>query len=162
LIKKGCNVNVCDYDKRTPLHIAASNNNLDILKALLSVKNINVNPIDNFEMTPYHDALVNKNYEVAKLLSKHSGVVVHHDLGYKLCEAGFKGDIETLNALFKKGAELNTADYDLRTALHLAACEGKTETVGWLLSKKINTNVVDVFNNKPIDDARRYKHERIV
>ena len=35
LIKKGCAVNQPDYDGRTPLHIAASNNNVEIARALL-------------------------------------------------------------------------------------------------------------------------------
>lgn len=92
LIKQGCFVNYPDYDGRTPLHVAASNNNVEIVKALLKVKDINVNPIDKFEMTPYHDALNNNNHEVANVLKKNSGIVVHGELGYKLCDAGFHGD----------------------------------------------------------------------
>lgn len=124
LITKDCAVNEGDYDGRTPLHIAASNNFIEIVKVLLNVEGIIVNPIDNFGMTPYHDAMVNKNYEVAQVLKKEHGMIVHRDLGYKLCQAGFDGNIEKLKTLKDNGASLDTADYDLRTALHLAACEG--------------------------------------
>jgi ankyrin repeat protein len=92
-------VNVPDYDGRTPLHIASSNNNYDIVSVLLSVKSIQVNPIDNFEMTPYHDAMINKHTKVAELLKKNNGVYVHRDLGYKLCHAGFLGNLEDLKDL---------------------------------------------------------------
>jgi len=77
LIGKNCAVNEPDYDGRTPLHIAASNNNIAIVKLLLSVKDINVNPVDNFEMTPFHDAITNNFSEVAEILKKKHGVIVH-------------------------------------------------------------------------------------
>jgi len=77
LIKKNCTVNEPDYDGRTPLHIASSNNNTQMVKLLLGVKGINVNPVDNFEMTPYHDAITNGFTAVAELLKAHHGVIVH-------------------------------------------------------------------------------------
>lgn len=77
LIKKNCAVNEPDYDGRTPLHIAASNNNLELVKILLNVTDINVNPVDNFEMTPYHDAITNNFTAVAELLKLKHGVIVH-------------------------------------------------------------------------------------
>jgi len=70
-------VNQPDYDGRTPLHIAASNNNLDMVNLLLSVRSINVNPVDNFEMTPYHDAITNNFTAVAEILKQKHGVIVH-------------------------------------------------------------------------------------
>lgn len=77
LIKKNCAVNEPDYDGRTPLHIAASNNSLELVKTLLSVSDINVNPVDNFEMTPYHDAITNNFTAVAELLKLNHGLIVH-------------------------------------------------------------------------------------
>lgn len=85
LISKNCAVNEPDYDGRTPLHIAVSNNSLVIVKELLTVTRINVNPVDNFEMTPYHDAISNNFTSVADLLKKHHGVIVHCKMGYRLC-----------------------------------------------------------------------------
>ena len=57
---------------------------------------------------------------------------------------------------------LGTADYDLRTALHLAASEGHLECVVWLLKQKVDKNVKDCFGHRPIDDAARYHHFEIV
>ena len=161
LLKKGCAVNEPDYDGRTPLHIAASNNNKAIVETLLKVKYINVNPVDNFEMTPFHDAVVNKHKEVARLLKIYNGVIIHRDVGYKLCQAGFRGDLPSLEQLKSNGASVNTADYDLRTALHLAACEGHENCVRWLLDEGANLNVKDVFKKTPLDDAERFGHPKI-
>ncbi len=153
LIGKGCAVNTPDYDGRTPLHIAASNNNIDIVRQLLKVNDIKVNFLDTFFMTPYHDAMINHHKEVGELRKQNHGVIVHRDLGYKLCQAGFKGDLATLKNLKQHGAIVDTADYDLRTALHLAACEGHVEVVQWLLQQNADTSVKDCFMNTAIDDA---------
>lgn len=36
--------------------------------------------------------------------------------------------------MYMQGCDLQTADYDKRTALHLAACEGHVEVVQFLLN----------------------------
>ena len=46
------------------------------------------------------------------------------DLAGRLCSAVFKGDVVLLQRLLKAGAPPDTADYDGRTALHVAAAEG--------------------------------------
>ena len=46
------------------------------------------------------------------------------DLAGRLCSAVFKGDVVLLQRLLKAGAPPKTADYDGRTALHVAAAEG--------------------------------------
>jgi len=81
MLKLQVNVNMIDYDKRTPLHVAASNNYIELTKLLLDQKGLNINPIDAFEQTPLKDAQNNGFTEMVKLLHEHGGVVVHPDLG---------------------------------------------------------------------------------
>jgi hypothetical protein len=50
-------------------------------------------------MTPYHDAITNNFTAIAELLKKHHGVIVHCKMGYRLCSAGFKGDLDELKRL---------------------------------------------------------------
>ena len=100
LIHAGFPVNQGDYDGRTAMHIASSNNFYDIVRSLVLVPGINVNPVDKFEMTPLHDAILNDHTEIVALLKKKHGVILHRDLGYKLCNAGFNGDINTLQFLW--------------------------------------------------------------
>jgi len=48
---------------------------------------------------------------------------------------------------------LNTADYDLRTALHLAVCNDRKEIVEWLLHIGVDRDIKDTHGNTPLDDA---------
>ena len=74
-----------------------------------------------------------------------------------LCEAAFCGDVARLRALVGTGLDVNRGDYDHRTALHLAASEGHTETIR-ILSEEFNADcdVVDRWGNTPLDDARSW------
>ena len=57
---------------------------------------------------------------------------------------------------------LNTPDYDGRTALHLACSEGHYEVAVLLLSFDMDLNTRDRFGNTPADDAKAKGHTRIV
>lgn len=51
LTEKGVNLTKCDYDRRSPLHMASSNNSYDAVVYLLSMKVI-VNAKDRWGATP--------------------------------------------------------------------------------------------------------------
>lgn len=53
--------------------------------------------------------------------------------GDELCKAAAKGDIGGLRRCLEAGYDMNSRDYDHRTALHLAASEGHLEVVVFLL-----------------------------
>eukprot|EP01018_Ginkgo_biloba_P002990 Gb_20209 [translate_table: standard] len=55
-----------------------------------------------------------------------------------------KGDVKGLEGLLKEGvANVNSADFDDRTALHVAACEGHVDVVKLLLKRGANVNARD-------------------
>lgn len=62
---------------------------------------------------------------------------------YRLLHCSSKGDREGVLQELEKGVEPNLSDYDKRTALHLASCEGCTEVVVLLLEKGANVNSTD-------------------
>ena len=65
----------------------------------------------------------------------------------KLCS---EGSLDEIKKIIDK-VDVNCADYDKRTPLHLAAAEGKVEVVKFLLEKgAISTK--DRWNNTPLDD----------
>lgn len=62
---------------------------------------------------------------------------------YRLLYCSGKGDKGGVLQELNNGVEANLADYDRRTALHLAACEGCTEIVVLLLERGADVNSVD-------------------
>ncbi|XP_022757319.1 serine/threonine-protein kinase STY8-like isoform X2 [Durio zibethinus] len=62
---------------------------------------------------------------------------------YRLLQCSSKGDKAGVIQELEKGVDPNVADYDRRTALHLAACEGWTEVVVLLLEKGADVNSLD-------------------
>lgn len=62
---------------------------------------------------------------------------------YRLLYCSSKGDKAGVMQELEKGVEPNLGDYDKRTALHLASCEGCTEIVVLLLQKGADVNCTD-------------------
>ncbi|KAL8114190.1 hypothetical protein AgCh_021157 [Apium graveolens] len=77
---------------------------------------------------------------------------------YRLLYCSGKGDKAGVIQELDNGVEANLADYDKRTALHLAACEGCTEIVVLLLQKGADVNSTDRWGRTPLSDARSVNH----
>ncbi|CAJ0932298.1 unnamed protein product, partial [Mesorhabditis belari] len=67
------------------------------------------------------------------------------------------GDMAAIRRLYMQGADLSVSDYDQRTPLHLAACEGHLEMVRFLVSiAKVDATVKDRWGLTATDDARNF------
>ncbi|KAL3829656.1 hypothetical protein ACJIZ3_018458 [Penstemon smallii] len=80
---------------------------------------------------------------------------------YRLLFCSSKGDKDGVMQELGKGVDTNLADYDKRTALHLASCEGCTEIVVLLLERGAHVNFVDRWGRTPLSDARSFDHQDI-
>lgn len=87
---------------------------------------------------------------------------VRRNLLVDLCWAASEGDINGIRRLMVQGVDLDEADYDGRTALHLAASEGRQEVVELFIRHGVELGPVDRWGNTPLDDARRAGHEVVV
>lgn len=74
-----------------------------------------------------------------------------------MCAAASAGDISSLQALQQQGGDFNLPDYDGRTPLHLACCEGHLDTVRYLLQHGASVHTSDRFNRTPLHNAIRFK-----
>ena len=79
-----------------------------------------------------------------------------------LCWAASEGDLDGIRRLMVQGVDLEEADYDGRTALHLAASEGRAEVVAFFVRRGIELAPFDRWGNTPLDDARRGGHEKVI
>src|SRR5262249_3990528 len=69
------------------------------------------------------------------------------------------GDLSEAQKLAARGVDLGGADYDGRTALRLAASEGQSHIVEYLIAKGVNLNPIDRWGGSTLSDARRNNHE---
>lgn len=76
-----------------------------------------------------------------------------------LIYAATYGDLDEIYMIEANGLDLNSADYDGRTALHLAAAEGQKKVIEYLLMRGVNPNPVDRWGGTPMNDAERNGNE---
>merc|ERR1712228_260553 len=156
---------ILDYDNRNLLHVACCGSNLKMIKYLVQ-QNVNINQRDSKDYTPLYEAMSNWNNEIVSYLKQNGAILISGILGSKLCHAAFDGNILKLDSMLSNNpkyiGKVNIADYDHRTALHLACCNGHFTTTKWLVQHGADPNRKDRFGNKAIDDAIRYGHKEIV
>ncbi len=81
--------------------------------------------------------------------------------GY-LCAAAARGDLSELRRLIAGGVDVSQVDYDGRTALHLAACEGQVAAAKLLIAVGCARAPTDRWGNTPLDDAVREEHHALI
>ncbi|XP_018583144.1 60 kDa lysophospholipase isoform X1 [Scleropages formosus] len=78
------------------------------------------------------------------------------------CAASKIGDVEALEAIREMGSNLSMEDYDGRTPLHIASCEGHLKVVQYLLSHGATVYAKDRYGDTPLRNAVRFRHKEVV
>ena len=151
-----------DYDRRTAIHVAASEGHLEICKFLVS-RRARINRSDRWGGSPLDDALRHRHKEVIQYLRSLGASTGSASGSQNFIKAAAEGDIDEVETLLMTGeVDVNEGDYDKRTALHLAAGEGNVDIVRLLCKYKADVNTEDRWGNRPLDDAMRGKSEESV
>lgn len=146
-----------DYDFRTSLHLAASEGHVDICRFLVE-RGAKISPSDRWGGSPLDDAHRHRHPDIVKYLREQGATFGNRKQLPRLIQAASDGDVNEVRALLEFGSvDLDKGDYDGRTSLHLASGEGRLEVVKLLCEAGADVNVVDRWNNRPLDDASSAK-----
>jgi len=185
-ILQGADLGCADYDMRTPLHLAAAENQVEVVTFFIAEKRrapyvINLNPRDRWGGTPLDDAYLHGHQTIIELLEGAGGVrgATNSPAVVQVCPVGAndqaeshraaeliwaasKGNLTTICRLVAQGMPLGTADYDLRTPLHLAAAEGHLNVVDYFIAQQATLDARDRWGHTPLDDAIRHGHKDVI
>ncbi|KAI8845244.1 asparaginase-domain-containing protein [Chytriomyces cf. hyalinus JEL632] len=115
-------VSIGDYDGRTPLHIAASENHYNAVEALL-LHGASVHQRDRYGHSPLYDAVRNNHVNIARLLrdaGAHFSEEEQREVTNLGSKASYTGKLDVVQLLCECGADMNIPGLDGRTAVHMA------------------------------------------
>ena len=153
---EGLTASSCDYDKRTALHLAASEGLVEVAKFLVERPDCDVNTKDRWQGTPLDDAVRHRHSELVDFLVARGAVTGDDNkVTQEFMAAVEANDIETVANLLRSGASPSAADYDQRSVLHIAVSKGNERIIRLLVETGGDLNVKDTFGLTPLDEAAR-------
>ena len=96
--------------------------------------------------------------QAASLLRSRGGSLSLEHAGQEACAAASAGDVEYLRRLLRHGCPPDSADYDARTAAHLACAEGRAACAMALAEAGANFEAKDRWGHTPLTEAEAHGH----
>jgi len=140
------NQNPYDEFRQTPLHVAATENRLDLIRAFLKQYDW-INVQDSNGWTPLHCAAAGANLDTifallehkdadASILTKENTSALHYAVRHVFGDDQADSFREVLALLVERGADVNTKNRHGETALHSACLKGNEVAARFLLIQK--------------------------
>ncbi|KAJ1629894.1 ankyrin repeat-containing domain protein [Pavlovales sp. CCMP2436] len=160
LMAADLDLNAGDYDSRRPIHLAACMGNIVAIQ-MLSAARADVNVKDRYGHTALHEALVHKQADAATLLISVGAECLYLLIADRLCYVASLADgaDEPKHLCGFEKRFVSTPNYDGRTGIHLAAAEGRVESVQLLLENGALVNARDKRGSTPLLDAFNGRHK---
>ncbi|EAX96343.1 hypothetical protein TVAG_066400 [Trichomonas vaginalis G3] len=163
LLQNKLNIDACDENGMTALHMATRAHNNGIVKLLCAVHGINVNAQNVDGCTPLHYAVIGGKVETVQILSEAPGIDVNamdRHGSTPLHYAAWNGDVNMVKLLITlDDIDVNVPGKLQRTPLHEAAKCGFLEIVRVLVkAPEIDLNPTDKSGRTPYRLAMK-KHQ---
>ncbi|MCG8340467.1 MAG: ankyrin repeat domain-containing protein [Cytophagales bacterium] len=153
MIRKGAKVDSTDDNGATPLHWAAFNGHLEVVRLLID-KGAD-KEAKHIGQTSLHWAVIRNHLEVVRLLiDKGANIEAKYEGWTPLHWAAANNRLKAVILLIDKGANIDAQNERLWTPLHLAVINGHQEVVNLLVEKGANVNLQDNNGRTPKDHAR--------
>jgi hypothetical protein len=152
------------YGGHTPLHIAASRDQTDIVELLIRA-GANPNVKDQEGLTPLHLAAGNHSSTnlASTLISEGANVNAKNKYGYTpLHIVAFSPLKDLAELLIGAGANIHAQDKDGKTPLHFAASYRRNDTAALLIHAGANIHAQDKDGKTPLDIAKKYKNTQMI
>ncbi|KAF6216248.1 hypothetical protein GE061_000588 [Apolygus lucorum] len=158
--RRGANLTEANYDKRTPLHLAVSLGNTEIVKYLL-MNGASVHTKDIYDHSPLLVAIRHEHPVIVELLRSNGAHLEHQNLGDYICRAAANGQIKKLQLFDLAGADFNCKGKHLRTPLHEAVLQNRKDVVKFLLQRNVKAHTEDTLGITPMKIAEKLKFDDI-
>nr|CAH7726410.1 unnamed protein product [Callosobruchus chinensis] len=192
LINHNADLYRVDNDSSSPLHRAAENGKLEIVRYIIDKKLYNIDTVNNDKRTPLLLAAQNGHLEIVKfLVDKGADFFLRDKFGFTpleraidreqddivkyltevkdrfgftyLHKAAWDGNLDLFKLLINHNADLYRVDNDSSSPLHRAAENGKLEIVRYIIDKKLyNIDTVNNDKRTPLLLAAQNGHLEIV
>ncbi|GBF99447.1 hypothetical protein Rsub_11933 [Raphidocelis subcapitata] len=172
LLRARADPNAQDYDRQSPLHVAAAEGNLPAARVLVEQGRANIAITDRWGRTPLDTALKAGAMQVVEYLEgrpevsseqrEHARERFEQERTDELLNACVWGDLEDVEGLLARRCPVDARDYDGRTALFVAAVNGQAEVARALLAAGADPNARNSFGSCPLLEACLSGHDALV